>query len=341
MNLGKRISAIVIALILLVCASSVSVFAEVTTKIDFADAASFEKALNNGENLVGKTVRFVVNEYMPNSVLGYNCWAGEHLNFISADNLKVKANDVIEGKVTAVSSMLGSWIINYDVLSINKASEENETNSVDYESMTTEEVLVLGKWVAEDGSDASITFSTVDGENTGFALADGDYKTPFTWEVIRSSSVKLTLSETAGVQVSMMYACVDNVPKLLDFSTMEFFVLDTSKEGEANTADYDSMTLEEVLLLGKWIAVDKYSDTTFEFYADEDSKIGRATSYKGTTFIFDWEVSGTMMVKLTELAFVGDKMTFSMMYSCVDNVPTLLDLSTAKFYVLDTSTVAE
>lgn len=49
--------------------------------IDYGDAESFEVALNEGKNLEGKVVRFVAGEFHPDSKLGYNVWAGEHLNF--------------------------------------------------------------------------------------------------------------------------------------------------------------------------------------------------------------------------------------------------------------------
>lgn len=50
--------------------------------IDYADAESFEAALNEGEDLEGKIVQFEALELHPDSAVGYNVWAGEHLNFI-------------------------------------------------------------------------------------------------------------------------------------------------------------------------------------------------------------------------------------------------------------------
>lgn len=81
---------------------------------DYADAKSVEAALNNGENLKGATVRFVVDELRPNSIYGYNIWAGEHLNFVSDENPNVQVGDVIVVKITAIKSWLGSWIISYE-----------------------------------------------------------------------------------------------------------------------------------------------------------------------------------------------------------------------------------
>ena len=94
--------------------------------LDYADAESFEAALNNGEKVNGKVVQFVVNSYKPDSVLGINCWAGEHLNFISENELDAAAGDVIIGYVSEEpSKVLGSWKIPYIVLAIN----EEKTNA--------------------------------------------------------------------------------------------------------------------------------------------------------------------------------------------------------------------
>ena len=81
---------------------------------DFADAAAIEKALNNGDDVTGKTVKFTVNELVPDSAFGYNLQAGEHLNFVSSENPGIKAGESATVKVTKVESMMGSWIIGYE-----------------------------------------------------------------------------------------------------------------------------------------------------------------------------------------------------------------------------------
>lgn len=92
---------------------------------DYPDAESFESAVNNGEKVTGKTVRFVVLEYAPNSKVGVNCQAGEHLNFISANALDVSAGYIVTGKVTEEpTNLLGSWLIPYEVLSIEEGEPE-------------------------------------------------------------------------------------------------------------------------------------------------------------------------------------------------------------------------
>lgn len=73
-----------------------------------------ESALNEGENIEGKTVEITVDKFIPDGTLGYTIWTGEHLNFVSSENPEVKEGDTITVKVTKVESALGSFIINYE-----------------------------------------------------------------------------------------------------------------------------------------------------------------------------------------------------------------------------------
>ncbi len=92
--------------------------------LDYSDAESFEKALNNGTKVKGKTVKFVVNEYEPTSVLGINCWAGKHLNFISQTPVDVSKGDTVIGRILNEPTIfMDSWVIDYEVLSIDKKNE--------------------------------------------------------------------------------------------------------------------------------------------------------------------------------------------------------------------------
>lgn len=113
----KKFLAILVSLLLvlsLVACGGNSGNAEV--KPDYEDVVAFESALDAGEDLIGKTVAFTVNELVPDSAFGYNLQAGEHLNFCSADNPGVKTGDTITVKVTEVTSMLGSYIISYEMI---------------------------------------------------------------------------------------------------------------------------------------------------------------------------------------------------------------------------------
>lgn len=91
--------------------------------IDYADAESFEAALNSGENLEGKIVQFVADELHPNSAFGYNIYSGEHLNFVSSENPNIKVGNTVVVKTTKIESTLGSWIIYYDKIDNAKISD--------------------------------------------------------------------------------------------------------------------------------------------------------------------------------------------------------------------------
>lgn len=85
--------------------------------IDYGDAKSFETALNAGNNLEGKIVRFKAMELHPNSAWGYNVWSGEHLNFVSSRNPNIKEGDEVIVKCKTIENILGSWIISYEIVS--------------------------------------------------------------------------------------------------------------------------------------------------------------------------------------------------------------------------------
>ena len=112
--------------------------------LDYADAASFEAALNNDEKVNGKVVQFVVNSYKPDSALGINCWAGEHLNFISENELNVVAGDVIIGCVTAEpSKVFGSWKIPYIVLVINDIKTDATIPTIPEETTPSAQTITV------------------------------------------------------------------------------------------------------------------------------------------------------------------------------------------------------
>ena len=101
------------------------------TVADYGNAEAFEAALNNGDNLEGKIVIFTAGEVHPDSALGYNIWAGEHLNFVSAKNPDVKQGDSVAVKIISVENGLGSWIITYEKIKDVVVTESTiiETNS--------------------------------------------------------------------------------------------------------------------------------------------------------------------------------------------------------------------
>lgn len=92
---------------------SVKIKAKNKFNADYSDAESFEEALNDGKNVVGKTVMFKIRLIYPDSAFGYNMVAGDHLNFCSPEFRNTKKGDVVCVKVDKVISFLGSYIIYY------------------------------------------------------------------------------------------------------------------------------------------------------------------------------------------------------------------------------------
>ena len=84
--------------------------------VDYNNAEDFEAALNSGKNVAGKVVRFSVNAVHPDSALGFNCWAGEHLNFICDTPFDVEAGDTLTVRVTKFNTILRSWEVHYELL---------------------------------------------------------------------------------------------------------------------------------------------------------------------------------------------------------------------------------
>lgn len=91
------------------------------------DEESFETALDNGENLERKVVRFVAGELHPKSAWGYNVWAGEHLNFVSSEHPDIAEGDIVVVRATSIKSVFRSWIIEYE--KVNNAVIDDSTIS--------------------------------------------------------------------------------------------------------------------------------------------------------------------------------------------------------------------
>ena len=84
-----------------------------TMKIKYNTAKKIEKALNSGENLEGKTVRFKVTKLISNSAFGYNMETGKHLNFVSPNHPGIKKGQKVTLKITKITSVFGSYVIYY------------------------------------------------------------------------------------------------------------------------------------------------------------------------------------------------------------------------------------
>lgn len=107
-----------LAIIIVVLVFTLNTYGYLDTTPDYSDEASFEAALNNGENLTGKTVLITVRKLVPKSAFGYNIQTGENLNFCSTSHPKVNEGDTIVVKVTDVESVLGSYVIYYKKMGV-------------------------------------------------------------------------------------------------------------------------------------------------------------------------------------------------------------------------------
>lgn len=206
--------------------------------LDYEDAESFEKALNNGETVKGKVVQFDVDEYEPDSAFGFNCWAGEHLNFISKIEIDVTAGDIIVGRIIEEpSEKLGSWIIYYDVLAINGIAVE--TNSDEgFDDQSTSEIIVT---MSEDDF---MGMSYMEAENKlremGFnsfkyeTLKSSDLDHPDdaigaveikNWEFGKGDFEVGDIFESDAIVVLWYYVCNEPVPKLTADNCADFKAL--------------------------------------------------------------------------------------------------------------------
>lgn len=155
--------------------SSKSVHKKKSTKLpkpDYATAEDAEAALNAGKVLEGKTVRFRVNDLRPKSAFGYNLETGEHLNFVSPHNPKVKVGDVVIVKVKEVTSTLGSFVIKYSSLrkvplnSLSKAEKEKLIEKTDTENKSNTETNSSSQQSSSQQTTAQSSSSTVQNSNT-------------------------------------------------------------------------------------------------------------------------------------------------------------------------------
>ena len=155
--------------------SSKSVHKKKTVKLpkpDYVTAEDAEAALNAGKVLEGKTVRFRVNDLRPKSAFGYNLETGEHLNFVSPHNPKVKVGDVVIVKVKEVTSTLGSFVIKYSSLrkvplnSLSKAEKEKLIGKTDTENKSNTETNSSSQQSSSQQTTAQSSSSTVQNSNT-------------------------------------------------------------------------------------------------------------------------------------------------------------------------------
>jgi hypothetical protein len=141
-------------------------------KPDYATAEDAEAALNAGKVLEGKTVRFRVNDLRPKSAFGYNLETGEHLNFVSPHNPKVKVGDIVLVKVKEVTSTLGSFVIKYSNLhkvplrSLSKAEKDKLSGKTNTENKSNVDNNSSSQQSSSQQTTAQSSSSTVQNSNT-------------------------------------------------------------------------------------------------------------------------------------------------------------------------------
>ncbi|MBO6242316.1 MAG: hypothetical protein J6O61_16050 [Butyrivibrio sp.] len=226
-------SMLMIAMLMLTGCGSAS------TVLDYGDAESFEAALNAGENLEGKTVRFYASELHPDSAMGYNVWAGEHLNFISSRNPDIKEGDIVDVKATEITSTMGSWFIKYE--KIGDAVIGDNTITIGAKSSDTTDVA---------GSKEEATTQTDDSDKELKTSADLSEKAEKK-ETSATTDVKAELDKIeavdagievfdqsyGGKRVSAYMAIKNNSSINLRFSDMRFEYVDN----DGNLLSVDDM----------------------------------------------------------------------------------------------------
>lgn len=182
-NLKRDIKVIVSVLFLLLFTACGR---EAAVMIDYADEVAFETALNNGENLEGKVVTFTAQEIHPDSTLGFDVWAGEHLNFVSQKNPDIAVGDRVTVKATAIENVAGSWVIHYERVENAVAGETTISNAEEDE--TAENVENREEIPKDDisgllliGNQGSAITMYDDGTADYYWIEGGDVKTDNAW----------------------------------------------------------------------------------------------------------------------------------------------------------------
>lgn len=197
--------------ILMCCCLLIGVFTGCSQKIDYPDVAVFEADLNKGEDLTGKTVQFEVKKVRPDSAFGYNLISGEHLNFVSDKNPGAAYGDIVSAKVTEISSMMGSWIINYKLIKVEKGPHSGEEEPQETEEIFDDEII--------DDGDTGEVVETTESEETEpkVEVSESDFGvTEYFWNNDPDTAVFLAIKnngkQTVGISVNVTgYDADDNV----------------------------------------------------------------------------------------------------------------------------------
>lgn len=86
---------------------------DIKEALSYGTAEDFEKALNNGDDVLGAVVTFSagITEPGPGS---YNMHAGKKLAFASSDHPNINPGSAVTVKVISVKNVEGTWYIEYE-----------------------------------------------------------------------------------------------------------------------------------------------------------------------------------------------------------------------------------
>lgn len=237
-----------------------------------------EKALNEGENIDGKTVSLKVSKFVPNGTLGYTIQAGDHLNFISPDNPEVKNGDELIVKITETKNVLGSFVLNYELLNKtpSKTKKENETSSKEQTS-TTE----IDKKEIELIKTNKIGFDANTLKNKGLDdFAGRNYKISNEYtDLLNKNSFKIEIFESYPIEFALFTKKDEKMPSaIMAYSSIKL---------ANSTVEEDYKKIEETI---ESLISDNAKD-----YVEKDSQIIEEQNY--TTYIFNNEISKKEVLK--------------------------------------------
>ena len=204
--------------------------------IDYEDAKSFEKALNDGKKVNNKIVQFDVVEYKPDSALGINCWSGEQLNFISDSELDVRSGDIIIGQIIEEpTEFLGSWEILYKPLVID--GEQINTPSKPNNEAKPSEITV--------------TMNADDFKGTNYKDAENKFRqmgfTKFEYKIVDTVEEKLFADTICYIEITESFFGNSNFEKGDKFvadSTVTFYYYSYEEPSKPSPVFYSTNDYE-------------------------------------------------------------------------------------------------
>lgn len=208
---------------------------ETAVVIDYGDAESFEAALNAGEDLAGKVVRFVAVDYIPDSAIGCNIWAGEHLNFVSDSDPGVRANDTVTVRVTDIERFgETSWIMQYEMADNAVEGESTITYSAPDDENSAADSLAESK--ADTDSEVSFFDVKKAVENGDYSLVTPEFKqTMDAYEAFYDDYIAFMRKYTSG-QINFM-EMLDDYSYMLEKMDEWSALIDSIDESELSPAD--------------------------------------------------------------------------------------------------------